>query len=91
MPDRLPTKFCKPVQRPAAYGPARVCVIAHMFEELMLWKPTPNIRNAMLSDGVLMAHRSNKTPAPPSPPATWSCGHESQLHPHESGDQKPTL
>src|SRR3569833_1356099 len=33
MPARLPTKFWAPVQRPAANGPAQVCVIAHRFEE----------------------------------------------------------
>src|SRR5581483_10981387 len=33
MPERFPTKFWHPVQRPAAHGPARVWVTAHKFEE----------------------------------------------------------
>src|SRR5579884_669087 len=39
MPARLPTKFCAPVHRPAANGPAQVCVIAQRFDEKM---PYPN-------------------------------------------------
>src|ERR1700681_4250501 len=70
IPAKFPEPFCKPVQRPAAYGPARVCEMAQMLDELMPWQAMPRMRRGTFHAGGLTAERKSNTPAPARPPAT---------------------
>src|SRR5512133_459955 len=47
MPDRLPIPFCRLVQRPAARGPARVCVIAQWLDVKVPNAMHANMRSAI--------------------------------------------
>jgi hypothetical protein len=60
IPARLPTKFWKPVHRPAACGPASVCVIAQRLEAEAPKKITPNKSIAMQRTGPLTADQNRR-------------------------------
>lgn len=66
-PERFAKAHCNPVQRPDAWGPARVCVVAHMLEALRLSNTPVSISSAMhpaLPTRVL----ANKQVPPPAAP-----------------------
>src|SRR5581483_11558590 len=68
-PDKFPTKFCMPVQRPAAGGPAKVCVIAQIFEEQMPKPMVAQIRAETQRDAGAITVATRKMAAIPMPPA----------------------
>ena len=55
-PARLPIEFCTPVHRPAASGPANVCVIAQPFEMPMPRNTPVNASIPTISGGVETWH-----------------------------------
>src|SRR5260370_10052834 len=67
MPARFPRKFCKPVQRPAIFGPASVCVMAQIFEPHM--PPAANASSSRITEivGPARAQPKRSSPALPAP------------------------
>src|SRR5215472_16517109 len=68
IPAKLPTKFCSPVHRPAACGPASACVIAQTFDELMPRKEVVRITAAVENPGPVRTAANAKIAAPAIPP-----------------------
>src|SRR5713101_8629227 len=66
-PARFPTKFWKPVQRPAIFGPASVCVIAQILDPHI--PPAANAKSSRITEtvGPARAQPSRSSPALPAP------------------------
>src|SRR6266850_8135934 len=66
-PARFPTKFCKPVQRPAILGPARVWVMAQILDPHM--PPAANASRSRITETVepARAQPRRSSPALPAP------------------------
>src|ERR1700674_1999076 len=66
-PARFPTKFCNPVHRPATLGPARVWVIAQIFDPHM--PPAAKASSSRITEtvGPARAQPRRSSPALPAP------------------------
>src|SRR6266851_6006872 len=66
-PARFPTKFWKPVQRPAILGPASVCVMAQILDPHI--PPAANARSNRITEtvGPARAQPRRSSPALPAP------------------------
>src|SRR5690349_7534409 len=69
-PARLAIPFCTLVHRPAISGPAKVCVIAHRFEQYKPNATHATTSSAMHAFSLLTNATGSRTPEPINPPTT---------------------